>query len=88
MFRGKICEKGLPNGVAAWAISASQYMQDAVRNVESYLKRKGKVLHKRTNTPLSSNYRLECDVTPELDPSEAFYYPLLIGILRWMVEMG
>ena len=78
----------LPNGVTSWAISTSQYVQDAVKNVEAYLKKKGKSLRKGTNSPLTSNYRPECDVTQELDSTDASYYASLIGILRWMVEMG
>ena len=42
----------------------------------------------RANTPLSSNYRPEIYVTGELEPQEASYYQSLIGILRWMVELG
>ena len=32
--------------------------------------------------------RPELDITPELDPSMASYYMSLIGILRWIVELG
>ena len=84
----KISKIILPNGVSSWAISASKYVQNAVSNVEGELKKKGLGLKKGTNTPLSCNYRPECDVTPELDLTEASYYASLIGILRWMVEMG
>ena len=37
---------------------------------------------------MTSKYRPECDVTPELEPGDASYYQSLIGILRWTVEMG
>ena len=84
----KLSKVDLPNGVTAWAISASQYVQDAVKNVECHLRKKGKSSRKGTYSPLSSNYRPKCDITPELDSTDASYYALLIGILRWMVEMG
>jgi len=45
-------------------------------------------LMKGATTPLSPEYRLELDVSPELDPEDAAYYQSLIGVLRWMVEMG
>ena len=32
--------------------------------------------------------RSECDGSPELDSDDASYYALLIGMLRWIVEMG
>jgi hypothetical protein len=85
---GKLSEVTLPNGVTAWAISASQYIQEAVKNVEEHLKRNDMVLKRGTNSPLSNNYRPECDATPELSESDGSYYQSLIGILRWMVEMG
>ena len=36
---------------------------------------------KKAETPMT-------DVTPELAPKEAAYYMSLIGILRWMLELG
>ena len=64
------------------------HAQNAVGNVEDYLRKHGKKLPKGVKSPLKSNYRPETDVTPELDPSSAAYYQLLIGILRWIVELG
>ena len=78
----------LPNGVESWAISTSQYVQESVKNVEAHLKRKGMALRKGMNSPLSSKYRPECDASPELSEIEGSYYASLIGILRWIVEMG
>ena len=36
---GKVSKVNLPIGVTAWAISASQYVQEAVRNVEAHITR-------------------------------------------------
>ena len=33
-------------------------------------------------------YDPELDTSPELDPDAASYYLTIIGILRWMVELG
>ena len=33
-------------------------------------------------------YDPELDTSPELDPNTASYYLTIIGILRWMVELG
>ena len=38
---GRVCKVTMENGVEAWAFSASQYIQSAVRNVEEYLKKRG-----------------------------------------------
>ena len=38
--------------------------------------------------PFTTGYRPEIDTTAELDPIEAAYYQSLIGIIRWIVELG
>jgi hypothetical protein len=42
----------------------------------------------KAETPLQTSYRPELDVTPELQPIKAAYYMSLIGILRWIVQLG
>ena len=84
----KVSKVTLDNGVEAWAFSSSQYIQNAVKNVEDYLMKCGKKLPKRATAPFTSNYRPEIDVTPELDSIQGAYFQSLIGILRWIVELG
>ena len=84
----KVSKVLLPNGVEAFVMSVSQYIQEGVRNVEMYLKKHNLVLRKGTKSPMRSNYRPEVDVSPELDHLNASYYASLIGILCWIVEMG
>ena len=78
----------LSNGVEAWSFSSSQYVQAAVKNVERYLTTIGKKLPNRADTPIRTSYRPELDVTPELKTQDATYYQSMIGVLRWMVELG
>ena len=40
------------------------------------------------DTPISTTYCPEIDVSPELSQSDASYYQSLIGVLRWIVELG
>ena len=70
----------LPNGVNAWVMSTSHYMQEAVRNIERHLKRKGLSLRRGTNSPLTGNYRPELDTSPELGSEDASYYASLIVV--------
>ena len=84
----KLSKVKLENGNDAWAMSPSQYCQAAVRNVEEYLKDHGAKLPTRATTPLQPNYRPEIDTSDELDPELASYYQSLVGILRWIVELG
>ena len=78
----------LPNGVKAWAFGSAQYVKAAVSNVKEYLSKQGKSLPTKVKTPLSNGYRPEIDISEELDNEGASYYQSLIGILRWMVELG
>jgi len=84
----------LSNGTKCWAFGASQYVQAAVKNVHQYLAERHRLGDKRfslplrASTPLVTTYRPELDVSPELKPTESAYYQSLIGILRWMVEIG
>ena len=43
---------------------------------------------KDARSPITANYAPELDQSPELNPELATYYQSLIGILRWMVELG
>ena len=85
---GKMREVTLENGVKAWAFGSSQYVHAAVKNVEAHLERSNEKLPNKTDTPIQTSYRPELDVSPELNPTDAAYYQSLIGVLRWMVELG
>ena len=88
---GKVRKVQLENGVNTWAFSSSQYVQTAVKNVEAYLTSEDSKHWKMPNkadTPLTTTYRPELDVSRELNVADAVYYQSLIGILRWIVELG
>ena len=85
---GKLREVELENGTNCWAFGSAQYCKSAVENVEAYLAKKGMTLQAKAPTPLSNGYRPELDVSPECGPADAAYYHSLIGILRWIVELG
>jgi hypothetical protein len=57
--------------------------------VEKYLEtQKRWQLPRKAETPLPTAYRLELDTSPELGATDAIYYMSLIGVLRWIVELG
>ena len=85
---GKMRNVTLENGVQAWSFGSSQYVQAAVDNVEQYLAKQDKSLPTRARTPFTCDYCPETDTTKELEPTSASYYMSLIGVLRWMVELG
>ena len=59
----------------------SQYVQEAVRNVEEHLRKGGLALIRRVITPISVNYSPGIDSSAELDAEDATYYQSLIGVL-------
>lgn len=85
---GKLREVTLASGIKAWAFGSCQYVQAAVKNVYERLARQGKKLPYTAPNPLSTDYRPEIDVTPECGEADAAYYHSLIGVLRWIVELG
>jgi hypothetical protein len=86
---GKMRQVVMENGVKAWSFSSSQYVQEAVNNVHKYLVDRGKKYpSKAPGAPIKNEYRPEVDQTDELSPTDAAYYQSLIGILRWIVELG
>ena len=84
----KVSKVTMENGVLAWCFSSSQYIQNAVKNVETFLAKTSKKLPPNPKSPWTTNYRPEVDISPELGNANAAYYQSLIGILRWICELG
>ena len=80
----------LENGVQAWSLSPSKYVQESVRNVREYVRKNfgGRSLPKRASGPWPRDYAAEMDTTPELGHDLANYYQSQVGVLHWIVELG
>ena len=91
---GNVRKVVLEYGAEAWAFGSSQYVQQAVRNVEKFLSDRVRAgdnrfkIPAKVNTPMRTSYRPELDATPELGTKDASWYMSLIGVLRWIVELG
>jgi hypothetical protein len=86
----KLKNTTLPNGVVAWGMSSSKYVQSAVQNVQDYLAAlpgDQKLLNK-AYVPFAGGYKPELDEIPGLDPTRANFHKFYIGMLRWCVELG
>ena len=84
----KVSKVTLENGTRCWSFSSAQYVHAAVDNVEKQLREKNESLLKKATAPFRGDYRPEVDTTPELNSIDASYYQSLIGVLRWIVELG
>jgi hypothetical protein len=72
-------------------MSPSKYIKEAVSNCEKHLKENydGRyTLPTQAANPFLMGYEPELDETPALDPERATYYQSIIGIMRWMCEIG
>ena len=63
-------------------------MESAVKNVIEHLKKRGESLAQKAPTPTTNGYFPEIDILPDLGTEDAAYHHSLIGVLRWIVEMG
>ena len=87
----KLKKTQLSNNVWCWTLSPSKYVCEAVKNCEKHIKENygGKYsLNKNAPNPFPVGYEAETDTSPELPPDEASYFNTIIGVMRWMVEIG
>ncbi len=87
----KLKQTRLPNGVMAWGLSPSKYIVQAVKNCQLHLtdKLNGKYsIPARANNLFSVDYDPSIDLSNILDPECSSFYQYLIGVMRWMVELG
>ena len=83
-------------GKDCWGASAEQYVKEAVSNVKQRLRHDGYAFNKKLSDPNYSpqqpfsniKYRPELDVSDECTEDQSSYYQNLIGVLRWIVELG
>ena len=77
------------NGVTAWAISPSKFVNEAVDNCEKWIQ-ENMPEHKhscRASNPFRTDYVPDLDTTAELNKEQETYYQFQIGLLYWIVEL-
>ena len=75
-------------GKPRWAMASTKYTRRDIADLEIELDAIGKRLSTKITTPLASNYRPEIDQTQELDAQRQHYFQGLVGVLRWICELG
>ena len=78
----------LLDGSQCCSMSSAKYVKAAVQNVEETMVKSKKIFSGRCVAPLWSGYRPETDDSSELREDGLQYYQELIGVLRWIVELG
>jgi hypothetical protein len=87
----KLKPTGLENGTWAWRLSPSKYVAQAVKNCKKHLPNKLNncfQLPQRADNPFPYDYCPDLDLSDPLDPECSSLYLHLIGVMRWMVELG
>ena len=90
---GHVWTVQLDNGVTCSAFGSLQYVQAAVKTVETYLKdhcSRGDVMYSSPawdEPPIQTDYCPELDILPDLDSNDSAYFQSLIGILCWIIEL-
>ena len=87
----KLKETRLPNGVMAWGLSPSKYIVQAVKNCQLHLtiKQAGKYsIPARADNPFPVDYDPSTNQSDLLVPDCSSFYQGLIGVMRWMVQLG
>jgi hypothetical protein len=75
----------------AWGLSPSKYVNQAVKNCQLHLNEKLAARYSipaRADNPFPVDYDLSTDLSDPLDPDYSSFYQHLIGVMRWMVELG
>ena len=87
----KLKETQLPNGIYAWGLSPSKYVNQAVKNCQTHLTEKLNDKYKiptRADNPFPTDYCVDTDVSEPLDDEGSSFFQHIIGVMRWMVELG
>ena len=79
-------------GTTCWAMSADSHIKKALDVVKNRMRECGVVFKSSNKTaehPFSSqSYRPELDISEECDEEQVEFYQSLVGILRWLCEIG
>ena len=84
------------DGSYGWTMGAETYTKHAIKNLKKRMEREGFEYNKKLSDvnyspqqPFSTlSYRPEMDLSDECSDSQIQFFQNLIGILRWIVELG
>ena len=75
-------------GKVRWPLASTKCTKRAIADLEVVLDAVSKRLPTKVTTPMASGYRPELDQSAELNPERQNYFQGLIGVLRWICELG
>jgi hypothetical protein len=84
----------LPDESEAWFMGSENYVKEAIKNVESWMKKRAPKgskwvgLKTKVSGCFPSGWSPETDVSPLLKDEDASWFQQQVGVLRWMIELG
>ena len=82
-------KKKLHNGSDIWITGANSYLKEAIKVFSGVMKKSGMKVYGSAKTPFSNQtYRPELDLSPFCSDEQIHLYQQLIGMLRWLIELG
>jgi len=89
-YLGASISKHLMDGDShyTWAIGSKEYLIESLRVVKQKIESLNLKLKSKVTSALPSGYKPELDASNYLDDDNTVLYMQLIGILRWLVELG
>ena len=84
----KLKEVYLEDGTVCWGMSSAKYMQEALKNAKIWMNKHGYKFPSKCDTPMLTSYRLELDVSEQLDDEKSSWYMSAVSIFYWVVELG
>ena len=84
-----IRQKNLNDGSKLWIIGSNSYLKEAIRIINAEKLKYGFHIKGKGSQPFSNlQYRPELDVSDLCDEKQINFYQHVIGMLRWLVELG
>ena len=85
-----------PDGSKSWTMGSKAYVVEAIKNVKKRLAEDNLIFNKKLSDPNISvkqpfsctSYRPEIDTSALCNTTQTQFYQNLIGVLRWIVELG
>ena len=71
-----------------WAFESTSFVKRAITDLEKELEEANLRLLPNAKTPLGSGNRPKLDLSPELGSRQLNYYQGLIGVVRWICDVG
>ena len=82
-------KKKLHNGSDIWITGANSYLKEAIKVFSGVMKKLGMKVYGSAKTTFSNQtYRPELDLSPFCSDEQIRLYQQLIGMLRWLIELG